>query len=159
MDKSTAFINGKIYTMKSEGNTCDAFVVRDGKFIYCGGSEEAAAMADEVVDLKGSPVIPGMIDTHQHLYFYAECLTKLALEDVRSLQELKQVIRKHAESLPEGAYDLVMQLFIGGDVLLKHLSRFHEERGGVGIVGRSLCAPEVPDHDGADRQPEQRKCN
>ena len=27
MDKSTAFINGKIYTMKSEGDTVGAFVV------------------------------------------------------------------------------------------------------------------------------------
>ena len=104
MDKSTAYINGKIYTMKSEGDTCDAFVVRDGKFIYCGGSEQAAAMADEVVDLTGAPVLPGMIDTHQHLYFYAECLTKLDLAPVRSMAELKKTVADYAKILPEGAW-------------------------------------------------------
>ena len=104
MDKKTAYINGTIYTMESEGSTCEAFVVQDGKFLYCGSSEEAAKMADETVDLGGAPVIPGMIDTHQHLYFYAECLTKLALDHVRSMKELKEVIRDYAKDLPDGAW-------------------------------------------------------
>ncbi len=104
MDKSIAYINGKIYTMKSEGDMIEAFVVKDGKFLYCGSTEEAKKLADECVDLNGAPVVPGLIDTHQHLYFYAECLTKLALEHVRSMKELKEVIRDYAKTLPESAW-------------------------------------------------------
>ena len=104
MSKSIAYINGTVYTMKAEGDTCEAFVVKDGKFTYCGSNEEAKQLADACVDLQGSPVIPGMIDTHQHLYFYAECLTKLDLSPVRSMAELKQVIRDYAKDLPEGAW-------------------------------------------------------
>ena len=104
MDKATAYINGTIYTMEAEGSTCEAFVVKDGKFVYCGSSEQARAMADETVDLNGAPVVPGLIDTHQHLYFYAECLTKLALEDVRSLKELKEVLRAYAKDVPKGEW-------------------------------------------------------
>ena len=36
---ATAYINGKIYTMKAEGDLCSAFVVEDGKFLYCGTDE------------------------------------------------------------------------------------------------------------------------
>ena len=80
MSTTTAYINGIIYTMEEEGETCSAVVVRDGKFLYCGTDEQAKAMADEVVDLKGAPVLPGLIDTHQHVFAYARNLTKLDLE-------------------------------------------------------------------------------
>ena len=51
MFKKTAYINASVYTMEKEGDKCSAFVVEDGKFVYCGTDEEARALADEVVDL------------------------------------------------------------------------------------------------------------
>ena len=48
--------------MEKEGDKCSAFVVEDGKFVYCGTDEEARALADEVVDLGGKTVLPGLID-------------------------------------------------------------------------------------------------
>ena len=62
MFHSTAYVNGTVYTMESEGDKCSAFVVQDGKFVYCGSDEEAKKLADEVVDLHGAAVLPGMID-------------------------------------------------------------------------------------------------
>lgn len=40
MFHSTAYVNGTVYTMESEGDKCSAFVVQDGKFVYCGSDEE-----------------------------------------------------------------------------------------------------------------------
>ena len=40
-----AFVNGTVYTMKAENDVCSAFVVEDGKFIFCGSDEEAKAVA------------------------------------------------------------------------------------------------------------------
>ena len=40
-----AYVNGVIYTMKAENDTCSPFVVEDGKFIYCGTDEEAKTIA------------------------------------------------------------------------------------------------------------------
>ena len=76
----TAYVNGVVYTMREEGETIRAFVVEDGNFICCGSDEEAKAIADEVVDLGGKTVLPGFIDTHQHLYSYAKDLTKLVAQ-------------------------------------------------------------------------------
>ena len=89
MFKKTAYINASVYTMEKEGDKCSAFVVEDGKFVYCGTDEEARALADEVVDLGGKTVLPGLIDTHQHLYSSASNLVKLTRDKVRSMKELK----------------------------------------------------------------------
>ena len=45
MFHSTAYVNGTVYTMESEGNKCSAFVVQDGKFVYCGSDGEANVAA------------------------------------------------------------------------------------------------------------------
>ena len=45
--KTTAYYNGKVYTMREEGETVSAFVCRDGKFVYCGSDEQAKSMAIE----------------------------------------------------------------------------------------------------------------
>ena len=66
----TAYVNGTVYTMKAEGDTVSAFVVNDGKFVYCGSDDEARRLAGDgkVIDLHGAAVLPGLIDTHQHLF-------------------------------------------------------------------------------------------
>ena len=102
--KTTAYYNGKVYTMREEGETVSAFVCRDGKFVYCGSDEQAKSMADECVDLEGAAVLPGFIDTHMHLYYYAENLSKLMVDHVTSMQELKDFLRKYAKSVPEGEW-------------------------------------------------------
>ena len=104
MNKSTAYVNGKVYTMRAEGDTVSAFVCRDGKFVYCGSDAEAKAMADECVDLQGACVLPGFIDTHVHLYYFAENLSKLMLDHIKSMKELKEFIRDYAKTVPEGGW-------------------------------------------------------
>lgn len=104
MFNSTAYINGKVYTMEQEGAVCSAFVVRDGKFIYCGKDDQARNVADETVDLHGAVVLPGLIDTHQHLYSYASNFEKLMLNQVRSMRELKGTLRDYARNVPEGEW-------------------------------------------------------
>lgn len=106
MSQSVAYINGRIYTMEAEGDTCTAFVVQDGKFRYCGSDDEARRMAEEVIDLQGAAVVPGMIDTHQHLFAYASSLSKLDLKPASSLQQLKELLRDYAAGVPAGEWIL-----------------------------------------------------
>ena len=85
----TAYVNGRVYTMRTEGEMYSAFAVDQGKFLYCGDDSEARRLAagGEVVDLQGATVLPGMIDTHQHLFAYARDLLKLDLKGSASLEE------------------------------------------------------------------------
>ena len=104
----TAYINGTIYTMKAEGDTVSAFLVDEDKFAFCGSNEEVLALAGgcPVVDLKGAPVLPGMIDTHQHLFAYARDLLKLNLKKAGSQAELLEMIRQRALETPKGEWIL-----------------------------------------------------
>ena len=90
MEKTTAYVNAKIYTMENDGAACEAIAVHGGRFVYCGSSEQAAAMAGDVIDLQGKTVIPGLIDTHIHLFPYACNLERLLLDKVTSVRELQE---------------------------------------------------------------------
>ena len=105
---ATVYVNGTVYTMRHEGDKCTAFVVDDGKFMYCGTDEGARAFGEgcQVVDLKGKTVIPGMIDTHQHLFAYARDLQKLNLKRAGSKKELLEMIRERASHTPAGEWIL-----------------------------------------------------
>ena len=39
-----AYVNAKAYTMKSEGETVESFIVEDGKFFFCGSSDETVRL-------------------------------------------------------------------------------------------------------------------
>lgn len=99
---TTAYLNGRFYTMRAEGETCEAAVVRNGRFIYCGSNEGAARLAGEnCVDLGGKTVLPGLIDNHQHVQAYAKNLVKVDVTDVCSIRALQdRIAARAAQTLP-----------------------------------------------------------
>ncbi|MBR0173130.1 MAG: amidohydrolase [Lachnospiraceae bacterium] len=108
-----AFINGNIRTMKSEHDRISAFVVHDGRFLYCGTDGEAERIvrdgrkagifpAGEVIDLEGRCVLPGFTDDHVHLETYAVNRLKVDLTDCTDIEEIKRRIRDRAAQVPEG---------------------------------------------------------
>lgn len=101
-----AFINGRFYTMREEGETCQAVVVRNGRILRCTDNEEAVRAAEEaggeIIDLKGKTVLPGFIDAHQHVQAFAGNMQKVNLRDVTSLEELQEKIKERAALTPKG---------------------------------------------------------
>lgn len=99
----TAFLNGRFYTMREAGETCEAVAVRDGKFIYCGSNDGARELAGgAVTDLQGKTVLPGFIDDHQHIQAYAKSLLNVDLSDACSIEEVQSRIRARAAEVPPG---------------------------------------------------------
>lgn len=108
-----AYVNARVYTMKNEGDTVEAFIIEDGKFFFCGSSDEAMRLIRagresgiwpdaEIVDLHGKCVLPGLIDDHQHVQTYARGLLKVDLTDACSIGEVKDLIRAQAEKTAPG---------------------------------------------------------
>jgi predicted amidohydrolase YtcJ len=71
----TILVNGKIITADSDEpedvSIVEAIAVRDGTIVAVGSNATIRGLAvqgTEVVDLKGHTVVPGLIDTHTHLY-------------------------------------------------------------------------------------------
>ena len=108
-----AYVNARVYTMKNEGDTVESFIIEDGKFFFCGSSDEAMRLIRagresgiwpdaEIVDLHGKCVLPGLIDDHQHVQTYARGLLKVDLTDACSIGEVKVLIRAQAEKTAPG---------------------------------------------------------
>ena len=76
----TILHNGKIATMDDKtsssnpGTMAQALAIRDGKIIAAGSNQQILGLKGpqtKIVDLKGRTVVPGIIDTHSHLFDYA----------------------------------------------------------------------------------------
>ena len=66
--------NGKVLTADQDFTIAEALAIRDGKIMAAGSSASISRMADQNTrrfDLEGKTVIPGIIDTHSHLFDYA----------------------------------------------------------------------------------------
>jgi len=72
---TTIIINGKVITADSdvadEISMHQAIAIRDGEIIAVGSNtdvEQYKAEWTEIIDAKGNSVLPGLIDTHTHIY-------------------------------------------------------------------------------------------
>lgn len=97
------FINGKIYSLREEGEFFEALGLKEGKIAFLGSMDQARDLsAKETIDLEGKSMVPGMADSHLHLYAYCQNLTFVDLSQVKSLDEMIGLMKKKAEETPKG---------------------------------------------------------
>ena len=90
------FINAKAYTLEAEGVVKEAIVIKDGKFVFVGTTEEALAKyeAKEVIDLEGKTVLPGMGDSHLHFFAFCQTFTTVDLGGAKSKRSYRKACCK-----------------------------------------------------------------
>ncbi|MCA1010712.1 amidohydrolase [Halobacillus halophilus] len=75
------FKNANILTLDSEGSIRSSVAVLKGKIVYIWEDKEppndVITSKTEVVDLQGKTLIPGFIDTHNHLLMYSQYLDQI----------------------------------------------------------------------------------
>lgn len=66
----TLVINANAYTVNSNFDKAEAFVIKNGKFLDVGETEtlQNKYHANEIIDAKNQTVLPGLIDAHCHFY-------------------------------------------------------------------------------------------
>ncbi len=97
--------NTHIYTMDQGFSTADAMLFDSSGRIHNVGDEQAMVDAfpdARQIDLQGKTVIPGLIDSHAHLYGLALSLSQAQLQDTVSKEEIIRKLREHAKHLPKG---------------------------------------------------------
>ena len=87
------FLNGNIYTMEREGSRVEALGIKDGLIVFTGSNKEAALYeSEQVIDLQGKTVIPGMADSHLHMYAYCQNQTAVDLAGAKSIEEMVKLM-------------------------------------------------------------------
>ena len=75
------FRSGRIRPSFDGAAAVDALGVRDGRVVALGAEADVRAAlgpADEVIDLGGAWVVPGLVDTHPHLLHFGVAAAGLA---------------------------------------------------------------------------------
>jgi len=106
---TTLIRNARIYTFDA-GNT----VVEAGSLAFSATGEILAIGDDQpmtkvfgsatTIDMGGKTVLPGLIDSHGHLYGLALSFTRANLFGTRSKEEVLKRLREFADGLPEGEW-------------------------------------------------------
>ncbi len=124
-DVSLILTNGRVYTLDwpeaaPDGTLAkraphdggwepdaEAVVIRGNEIAFVGASRDALKQRGEqtrVVDLAGATVIPGLVDSHTHVFGLGAALERVNLVDVQTEEEAVALVAERAKSVPAGEW-------------------------------------------------------
>jgi predicted amidohydrolase YtcJ len=84
-----------------------AVVVRDGEIEFVGDTTEAMeyeGTATRVIDLAGATVLPGLVDSHTHVFGLGANLERVDLHGVETEEEAVRRVVERASTVPKGEW-------------------------------------------------------
>lgn len=83
--------NGKIATVDEEFSIEEAVAIRGSQIVFVGKNDDVKSYigpGTKVIELEGKLVLPGLIDSHAHIYNLGEQLTQLDITGTKSYQQI-----------------------------------------------------------------------
>jgi predicted amidohydrolase YtcJ len=84
-----------------------AVAIRDGNIVFVGSDTDVAAWRDEntrSIDLEGASLVPGLVDSHTHVFQLGLSLNRVKLYDVETEEEAVARVVERARSVPAGEW-------------------------------------------------------
>ena len=101
----TIFINGNVYTVNEKQPRAEAVAVNRDRIIFVGSNDEAKKFrSKKVVDLAGNTVVPGLTDSHCHIFGIGEREMKLNLADTNTLEDFLAKVKERAAKTEPGKF-------------------------------------------------------
>lgn len=97
----TIITNAKIFTSDESHPHAEAVAIKGNRIIYVGDSSGTEIFRGEktrVIDGQGHTLTPGFIDTHVHLLWGSIWMGNAQLQEVKTKDDLKKVLRDFAEA-------------------------------------------------------------
>ncbi len=99
--------NGKVVTVDKDFTVAQAVAIRDGKFLSAGKNKDILALAGPrtvKMDLGGKTVIPGLIDSHNHMDMAEEGLHRVPLWKAKTVADALALIKEAAAKTKPGEW-------------------------------------------------------
>src|ERR1700730_6528443 len=104
-DVDLIFVDANIYTVNERQPHAQALAVKNGRIAFVGSNEEAKKLRGEktrLIDLHGHTVVPGLTDSHCHIFEIGDRETNLNLEGTNTLEEFLGKIRERVARTEHG---------------------------------------------------------
>jgi predicted amidohydrolase YtcJ len=106
-ENQTVFVNGNIYTMNERQPRAEAIAVKGDRIVFVGSNADAKkyqADGARTVDLAGKTVVPGLTDSHCHIFGIGERELTLNLEGTNSLEEFLAKVKERVAKTEPGKW-------------------------------------------------------
>lgn len=112
MNIDTVFINGKILTLDYYNRRAGSLAVSNGKIIGIWDTAEPprgsidVSEKTDIINLKGATLLPGFIDTHNHILMYAlrQFQVDCSSPKRKSIEDILSAIGKKVQETPQGEW-------------------------------------------------------
>jgi predicted amidohydrolase YtcJ len=107
MNDRSLITNANVITMAASEAPCRAVAIENKRILRTGAAADMQDLVDQgwpVVDLKGQTVMPGFIDTHEHLMLTGSQATAVHLNDVDSIDQVQDRISDRVAQTPNGEW-------------------------------------------------------
>ncbi len=98
------FINCNVIPVAKRSEQYHGFLVEDGTIWHIDDFDVIMEDSDEKINLNGSFVLPGFIDSHTHLVEMGLDMNRVDLSDAESLDEAQYYLEKEAENTESGEW-------------------------------------------------------
>lgn len=103
----TVFINGNIYTMNERQPRAEAVAAQGGRIVFVGSNADAKkyqSAETKTVDLAGKTVVPGLTDSHCHIFGIGERELNLNLEGADTLEAFLAKVKERVAKTERGKW-------------------------------------------------------
>ena len=101
------FVNGNIYTVNERQPCAEAIAVKNQRIVFVGANEDANKFRGNrtrVIDLQGHTVLPGLTDSHCHIFGIGEREMNLNLEGTNTLGDFLAKVKERVAKAERGKW-------------------------------------------------------
>jgi len=104
-DVDLVLANGNIYTEHDKQPKAEAIAVKGDRIVFVGSNEDAKKFhAPKVIDLRGRTLVPGLTDSHCHIFGIGEREMRLNLEGTNTLGDFLNKVKARVAQTSTGKW-------------------------------------------------------
>jgi predicted amidohydrolase YtcJ len=104
-DVDLLLFNGNVYTVNEKMPRAEALAVRKDRIVFVGSNDDARKFhAARTVDLQGHTVVPGLTDSHCHIFGIGQRELTLNLEGTNTLEDFLAKVKERVGKAERGKW-------------------------------------------------------